>query len=120
MNFYIKTSVKPSTIQPYLKHYMNTFNKLYIPDKKLLEILHKDYAVSFKGLSSKIIKQVRVEQCSKNLVRIYFLNCNIKNHQINNILSLLEYGCLDIKPARLISKLMSASIAATKRAIGDI
>ena len=118
MLFYLKTSVPINTLYPYLKRYIGMCSYNY-SNNQLNDYLENNYSVSLSYILKQLENNVKINSIDDSLIQIYFdKNKVVKNTKLEDILELLEYGNLDIKAPKLISRILNTSINMLQNTIG--
>ena len=118
MLFYFKTSVPVKTLYPYLKRYIDMCSYNY-SNNQLNDYLENNYGVSLSYMLKQLENNVKITNINDILIQIYFdKNKVIKSNKLEDILEFIEYGNLDIKAPRLVSKILNTSIKMLNNTIG--
>ena len=111
MLFYLKTEINPKLISPLLKRYIS-MNICKFNNFKLNNYLYSNYGISLMGALNSFKNNIRIDNISKDLIQIYCnKNAYIDKYKLENIISFLEYGDLNILSPKIISKLITQSIS---------
>ena len=118
MLFYFKTSAPVKTLYPYLKRYINMCSYNY-SNNQLNDYLENNYNVSLPYMLKQLETNVKIANINDTLIQIYFdKNKVVKNTKLEDILEFVEYGNLDIKAPKLVSKILNTSIRMLNNTIG--
>ena len=118
MLFYLKTEIPIKLLYPYLKRYIN-MNSYNCNNILLNDYLRINYNISLSNTLRELSNNIKITNINNNLIQIYFnKNKIIGKNKLEDILSFLEYGNLDVRPPKLISKIMNNSLIMLNNAIG--
>lgn len=118
MLFYFKTNVPVKTLYPYLKRYIHMCSYNY-SNNELNDYLENNYTVSLSYVLKQLENNVKINSIDDSLIQIYFdKNKVVKNTKLEDILEFIEYGNLDIKEPKLVSKILNTSIKMLNSTIG--
>ena len=121
MVWYIKTICPDSILLPFVKKEVYINSAYAVADIKLTEYLKKEYNLTVFNILRYVYSNLRADTVEPNLHQIYIIDQKVtEKAKLNDLLKVLEYGSLDIKPNRIVSKLMNTSIEQVKNHLGGI
>lgn len=120
MFFYLRTSIPAN----YLSKYINRYIKMYYPtiyDNTLNNYLLKNYNTNIYNVLNYLLKWTKASNVQPNLVQFYFdNNVYLGNAKLKDIVEFLEYGNLEIKSPKVITKIFNKSISKLKDRLGGV
>ena len=121
MVWYLKTYCPDKILLPLLKREIYINNLYAYADPKLAEFLKREYKTNVKAILSHLYSNIKIEQIADGLHQIYIIDEPFgEKAKLNDLLKILEYGSLDIRPNYIISKVMRMSLLSVKNDLGGI
>lgn len=114
MNFYIKSALPPKDIKTLLNYYLllnaNSMSKT-LNNSPLNEFINTNYDLSIYDILRAYIDNVFVTTLHDDVLVISNRRLTlIKNKSLDGLIGLLEFGNSEIRPPKIISSLMNASL----------
>ena len=120
MLYYIKTTIPTKTVEYFTRYYLNTC-LLNTYNYNLNNYMKANYKIDLKSLLKNLGKHCKVNSIGNYMFQVYFdKNVWIDNFKLVDILSLLEFGNLDIQPPKIISKAMNNALTFVKFRLGGV
>lgn len=119
MHFFVKTDIDKNSVNYAFKYYLRSCACFYWNNKTINDYLIKNYKLSLIQTLKAFVKDCNISQIDKNMYEIYVNdNIFINSIKLNSLVSLLEYGNLDIKAPKIISSLINNTIIRMRNSFG--
>lgn len=112
MVYYLKSVYAPKDILSYLKYRLNFISWPYRSRNSLLnDYLLQKYKINLNTVLGAVISNLKVNQIGSNQYQCYLdSNATLNGYRVIDLAQLVEYGNLEIKPNKLISKIITAGL----------
>ena len=118
MLFYFKTKIPVRILYPFLKRYID-ISSYHYTNLLLDNYLKTNYNISLYNILQDIKNNVKISNINDSLIQVYFdKNKMINGNKLEYIISFLEYGNLDVKSPKLISRIITNSLIMLDNEIG--
>ena len=120
MTIYFKTMLSPQIVKPFIRNSMLFYSSFYTTKNVNVDLyLKRNYDVSIEDVLIGFIKNLKVNRVKDTLLQIYCDNHSyIKGRNLNELISFLEYGNLEIQPPKIMFKFLNSSLKRTKNILG--